>query len=179
MSEPFIGEIKMWGCNFAPRGWAFCDGKLMDISQNPTLYAVIGTIYGGDGRTTMALPNLQGRAPMMWGRGVGLSNFMPGETTGFSGATLNSSQIPSHDHIVTGIRQSGNAGTPAENLYFGVDRGNGGDNIFYLKETTTSNTFLAEEELAQTGESQAHENRQPLLAVNFCIAIDGLFPSRN
>ncbi len=179
MSEPFIGEIRMWACNYAPRGWAFCHGGTMSITDNTALFSIIGTVYGGDGRTTMGLPNLQGRAPMLWGRGPGLTNHLQGETSGKPTVPLEQSQIPSHDHILTGMKETGTSGTPDPTLYMGADRGKQGDNILYLSSDPTSNTSLAPETLATAGASQPHENRQPYSAVNFCIALIGLYPTRN
>ncbi len=179
MSEPFVGEIRVWGCNFAPRGWAFCNGGLLPIAENTTLYSVIGTIYGGDGRTSMGLPNLQGRAPMHWGTGPGLSPHNAGELSGVITVPLNETQIPNHDHIVTGVRSSGTSATPSSDLFMGVDRGNSGDNILYLSDTETPNTQLASQALSTAGGTEGHENMQPYLTMNFCIALDGLYPSRN
>lgn len=178
MSEPFIGEIRMWACNYAPRGWAFCRGGLLPINENTALYAVIGILYGGDGRNTLGLPNLQGRAPMHWGQGSGLKIRNIGEKSGLAAVSLNQEQMPSHDHILKGVKQVGSASQPNSNLMMGFDSG-ATENIVYLVANTTANATLANSALGFAGNSQSHENRQPSLAVNFCIALVGLFPSRN
>jgi len=178
MSEPFIGEIRIWACDFAPRNWAFCDGGLLPIASNTALYSIIGTMYGGDGRTTLGLPNLQGRAPMQWGRGIGLSNHIQGETFGAANVALTAAQIPQHDHIIKGVRDTGTSGAPDASLYMGVDRGTGGENIVYLS-AGTSNANLADSTLAEAGNNEPHENMQPYLVMNYCIALAGTYPSRS
>ncbi len=185
MAEPFIAEVRMWACNYAPRGWAFCDGATLQIASNTALFALIGTTYGGDGRTTMGLPNLIGRAPMQWGDGPGLTNRFFGEFGGSALAFLTPAQIPSHYHILTGMRESGTSGTPTNELFMGVDRGNtGADNMTYLYQDKQGGQIqpdatMSSLTLSTAGGSELHENRQPYLTMNFCIAMTGLFPSRN
>lgn len=179
MSEPFIAEIRMWGCNFAPRGWAFCDGQVMPITTNTALFAIIGTIYGGDGRTTMGLPNLTNRSPMQQGIGPGLSRRVIGQFGGADQVALTENEVPAHDHIVRGVAEGGNSATPTNELFMGQDQSSRSENTSYLSTDTTMNTTLAGEAIGHSGMSQAHENRQPSLVVNFCIALDGLFPSRS
>ena len=174
MSEPFVAEIRIFAGNFAPRGWAFCDGQLLPISQNTALFSLIGTTYGGDGRSTTALPNLQGRAPMHPGRGPGLTARRLGERGGTETVTLTEAQMPSHSHAFQGSsdtpdsRQPGNslasqpAGRGASVLY-------GTGNVVDQDSRTVSNT----------GGSQAHNNLQPLLTMNYIIALVGLYPSRS
>lgn len=179
MSEPFIAEVRMWGCDFAPRNWAFCDGQLLPISDNTALFSIIGTIYGGDGRTTMGLPNLQGRAPMHQGRGPGLSSRPIGQLGGNNQVALSETQIPSHDHIVSGVAETGNSGQPSDALFMGQDNVSATEVISYTSTETVFNTELAPESVGTSGQGQEHENRQPYLGVNFCIALQGLYPSRS
>ncbi len=177
MSEPFIAEIRIFAGTFAPRSWAFCDGQLLPVSQNTALFSLIGTTYGGDGRTTTALPNLQGRAPMQPGRGPGLTARRLGQRTGVETVTLSEAQIPSHSHTVRG--RTG-AGTPdlTPNNTASFSRNGFGDKLY---QTTTTGTLddLASGTLSTTGGSQAHTNMQPFLVMNFIIALQGLYPSRS
>lgn len=179
MSEPFIAEVRMWGCNFAPRGWAFCDGQLLPVSENTALFSLIGTIYGGDGRTTMGLPNLTNRAPMQRGRGPGLSNRPIGQLGGTDEVVLTETEIPTHDHIVKGVSEAGSSATPANDLYMGQDNTSRQENTSYLSTDTTTNTNFASAAIGASGLAQGHENRQPFLQVNFCIALLGVYPSRS
>ena len=173
MSEPFIAEIRIFASNFAPRGWAFCNGQLLPISQNSALFSLIGTTYGGDGRTTTALPNLEGRAPMHPGRGPGLTTRRLGERTGLETATLSESQIPAHNHDAQGSENAAVSGTPADNY---VARGGGRGVNSYVE---TTDNIGASKQLTSMGGGQAHNNMQPFLAINFIIALQGLYPSRS
>ena len=169
---PFIGQIIMFGGNFAPRGWAFCDGQLLAINSNTALFSILGTTFGGDGRTTFGLPGLRGRVPVHAGNGPGLSNYNLGQKGGTETVTLNIQEMPSHSHTF----QLGGAGaTPAGNAsYLGNVTGT---NLIY--NTTKSGQSLASDANANTGGTQPHNNLQPLLAVNFIIALQGTYPSRN
>lgn len=171
MSEPFIAEIRIFAGNFAPRGWAFCDGQLLPISQNTALFSLIGTTYGGDGRSTTALPNLQGRAPMHPGRGPGLTDRRLGQRGGVEMVTLTEAQMPQHTHTMFGSEERGDT-TNAVGNYLGA-----GTDMFAT--SSTSGTTLAEAVLPNTGGSQAHNNMQPFLTMNFIIALVGLYPSRS
>lgn len=176
MSEPFIAEIRIFAGNFAPRAWAFCDGQLLPIAQNTALFSLIGTTYGGDGRTTTALPNLQGRAPMHPGRGPGLTARRLGEKVGTETVTLVEAQIPSHTHT---LRAVGAAGTEDDPTNHALARENAGTRDFIYQKNTTANLVdMASEALATTGGGQAHTNLQPFLTLNFIIALQGLYPSR-
>jgi microcystin-dependent protein len=168
MSEPFIAEIRIFAGNFAPRGWAFCDGQLLPISQNTALFSLIGTTYGGDGRTTTALPNLQGRAPMHPGNGPGLTARRLGERGGTEAVTLSEAQMPQHTHALEGSRELGDNLNPGGN-YLG--RGT----AMYLPPQNLA--AMAPESLAGAGGSQPHNNVQPFLTLTFIIALVGLFPS--
>ncbi len=173
MSEPFIAEIRIFAGNFAPRSWAFCNGQLLPISQNTALFSLIGTTYGGDGRTTTALPNLQGRAPMHPGRGPGLTDRRLGERGGVEQVSLTETQLPSHAHAIRAVSSQGNTDTPEGNTY--ADTGD--TNTF---QTDTSSGLVAMGATSQNqGGGQSHNNMQPFLTLNFIIALQGLYPSRS
>lgn len=165
--EPFIGQILLFGFNFAPRGWAFCNGQLLPINQNSALFSLLGTTYGGDGRTTFGLPNLQGRVPMHFGQGPGLANRALGQTGGTQNITLGVNNLPVHNHAIL-AKAEGDTDNPT-GLFIAGD----GTNSF----GTTEDTQLAN--TANTGSGQAFSNEQPFQVVNYCIALVGIFPSRN
>jgi microcystin-dependent protein len=170
MSEPFVAEVRIFAGNFAPRGWAFCNGQLLPISQNTALFSLIGTTYGGDGRTTTALPNLKGRAPMHPGRGPGLTSRRLGQKGGVETATLTEAQIPAHTHTLRVSEEDGDSTQPAGN-YPAV-----GNEIYA---PASSLVAMAGPSLPSTGGSQSHNNMQPFLTINFIIALVGLYPSRS
>ncbi len=174
MSEPFIAEIRIFAGNFAPRGWAFCDGQLLPVSQNTALFSLIGTTYGGDGRTTTALPNLQGRAPMHPGRGPGLTARRLGEKLGVETVTLSEAQIPSHTHTARATTSRANVTTPSNTSSFARSAGGAA----YHTASSANLVDLASATLSTTGGGQAHANSQPFLTLNFIIALQGLYPSR-
>lgn len=180
MSQPYVGEVRAFGFQFAPANWAFCNGQLMDISQFSTLFAVIGTTYGGDGAQTFALPNLQGQVPMHWGNGPGGFNTSIGQVQGTTQVTLTQAQTPSHTHTI--VAQSIPSGGVVErtqvpkSVSYLSDSSPGG---VYLDTTPSFNSQLAGNVLSQVGGSQPHDNMQPYLAVNFCMSLFGIFPSRN
>jgi microcystin-dependent protein len=174
MAEPFVAEIRIFGCNFAPRGWATCDGQLMPISQNTALFSLVGTIYGGDGRTTFALPNLQGRAPMNFGQGPGLTDRQQGEMEGDETVTLTSAQVPPHTHSLmaqqAGRSSIGNSLDPVGNVLAAPATG-----VAYVD---AGNQVGMASVLPPIGGDMPHNNMQPYLTLNFCIALQGIFPSR-
>lgn len=178
MSQPYLAEIRIWACNFAPRGWAFCNGQLMAITQNTALFSIIGTYYGGDGRTTFALPNFQGSAAMDWGNGAGLTSRVVGESLGEPNVTLLTSEMPMHTHGVFGANPGSGAGgveavnTPSAQTWLG------GSVPGSTYSTTTPTTNLAMQAISIAGGSLPHENMQPYLAMNYCISLEGVFPSR-
>lgn len=175
MSEPFVAEIRIFAGNFAPRGWAFCDGQLLPIAQNTALFSLIGTTYGGDGRSTTALPNLQGRSAMHPGRGPGLTARRLGQKVGVETVTLSEAQIPSHNHVLRGIsNQAANEATPSSTSAFA--RNSGGNS--YQTDTTSNIVDMASSTIATTGGGQAHTNLQPFIVLNFIIALVGTYPSR-
>ena len=170
MSEPFVAEIRIFAGNFAPRGWAFCNGQLLPISQNTALFSLIGTTYGGDGRTTTALPNLEGRVPMHPGRGPGLTSRRLGQKGGVETVTLSEAQMPSHHHTMETSVEDGDRRDPA-NRYFGR-----GSAVYGAPNNIAP---MASQSLPNAGGSQAHNNLQPFLTMNFIIALVGLYPSRS
>jgi microcystin-dependent protein len=175
MSEPFIAEIRIFAGNFAPRSWAFCDGQLLPVSQNTALFSLIGTTYGGDGRTTTALPNMQGRAPMHPGRGPGLTSRRLGQRGGVEQVTLTEAQMPNHNHTMMSDGFPASFQIPAANRTFARSSGAPA----YQSNTSANLVDMADGVLEPTGGSQAHNNMQPYLTMNFIIALQGLYPSRS
>ena len=177
MSEPFIAQIVMFGGNFAPRAWAFCDGQLLPISQNTALFSLLGTTYGGDGRTSFALPDLRGRAAIGPRNGPGLSTYQLGQRGGVETVTLNQTQMPAHTHTVASAMKGhdGSANqTEAEDgtLASGNQYNSGAPDVdMHAGAVTTT--------IGNAGGNLSHENRQPYLAINYIIALTGFFPSRN
>lgn len=169
MSDPFVAEIRIFAGNFAPRGWALCNGQLLSISQNTALFSLLGTTYGGDGKTTFALPNLQGSAPMQPGQGPGLSLHDLGETGGVPNVTLLTSEIPIHTHQAVGSGNDATTGQPG-NASWGF-----ADTSVYRVDT---NTTMSPSALAIAGSSLPHNNMQPYLGLTFIIALQGIFPPR-
>ncbi len=174
MSSPFIGEIKMFGGNFAPRGFALCNGYTLPLAQNTALYALIGTTFGGDGRTSFCLPDLRGRTPLHRGSGLGLSPYNLGAQGGSELVTLTTLQIPSHAHTPQGDTTGGGVSTPATGaIWSSVPRGHP------APYTSGANTTMNPSSLGVAGGSQPHNNRSPFLGVSFIIALQGIFPSRD
>lgn len=176
MSDPFIGEIQLFGFNFAPRNWAMCQGQLIPISQNTALFSLLGTQFGGNGTTNFALPDFQDMAACAQGQGPGLSPRTVGEIFGQDAVTLVASQMPTHSHSATVYIQRDDAkrrGTPTPG-----DAITSPANSFVFTDDGSTNTAFANGTIGPSGGSQPHLNRQPYLAVNFCIALAGIFPSR-
>ena len=172
MAEPFVAEIRMFPFSFAPKGWAFCDGQLLPISQNTALFSLLGTTYGGNGQSTFALPDLQGNAPMHPGQGPGLSLYDLGESAGSETVTLLQSEIPAHSHAHQASNQPGEDPSAANES---IARSVGAS----LYQTNASNLVqLAPEAAATAGGGQPHNNVMPYLTLNFCIALQGVFPPR-
>jgi microcystin-dependent protein len=175
--ENYLGEIRIFAGNFAPQGWLFCQGQLLAISQNQALFALLGTTYGGDGQTTFSVPDLRGRAAVGLGAGPGLSPYQQGQQAGYETVTLTTAQLPVHQHPVLGSMRA-TTGTPAQaspsQAYFGDQAGpayqSGAPNNMLAPDAVTGQTN-------PTGDSQAHSNIQPLLAINYIIALEGIFPS--
>lgn len=172
MSDQFLGEIRMFGCDYAPRDWAFCDGGLLPIRQNTPLFSLLGTVYGGDGTTTFGLPNLQGRVPIAVGQGPGLTERALGEADGAATVTLTAAQTPAHTHQMSANNaNAADTNVPSPNATLAVSAGG----TLYQ---AAANTMLASTALTPAGGDQAHDNLQPYLATNFCIALNGVFPPR-
>lgn len=172
MSQPFIGEIRIFAGNFAPAGWAFCDGSLQAISENDALFNLIGTTYGGDGQVTFALPNLACRIPVHQGQGPGLQSYIIGQLGGQESVTLNTQQIPIHNHAFLAAGGTGHVSQP-EGALLAAHR----DDKAFLASTATTGT-LAGASVANAGGSQPHENMPPFLAICFIISLFGIFPSQ-
>jgi microcystin-dependent protein len=173
MADPFVAEIRVFPFNFAPKGWAWCDGQLLPLSQNTALFSLLGTTYGGNGKSNFALPDLQGRAPMHPGQGPGLSLHDLGETGGSETVTLLESEIPSHPHTVSASQADANNQTPVnEKLATGIGVGQ------YAGPAAGPLTQLSPNALAPAGGDQPHNNMQPYLTFYFCIALQGVFPPR-
>ncbi|MDX1545467.1 MAG: tail fiber protein [Rhodothermales bacterium] len=170
MSEPFLAEVRIVAFNFAPRGWAFCDGQILPISQNQSLYSLLGTTYGGDGRTSFALPDLRGRTPIHVGSSNGSAHPL-GQKSGEETHTLSAAEMASHTHQARGNSGAVDTGAIAGNTWGAAS------DALYSDQAANANmhTGIA----TNTGGGQAHNNMQPFLALNFCIALQGLFPSRN
>ena len=164
MAEPFLAEIRIFSFNFAPKGWAMCNGQIMPINLNQALFSLLGTTYGGDVRTTFALPNLQGRVPVHVGNGILL-----GQSSGEAAHTLAISEMPAHTHLPAGSSTPANLGVPTGNLWA---TGNAAYN-------PTANTSMNPACILPVGGSQPHENKSPYLTLTFCIALQGIFPARS
>jgi microcystin-dependent protein len=173
MADPFVAEIRIFAFNFAPKGWAFCDGQLLPISQNTALFSLLGTMYGGDGKSTFALPNMQGNAPMFWGQGSGLSLYDQGQTGGSQTVTLLESEIPFHTHTMQAFATPADLKEPQAGAV--LTRTQNGA----LYNTTITNIVqMAPQGLTPAGGSLPHQNMMPTLTLNFCIALQGVFPPR-
>jgi len=173
MADPFVAEIRLFPFNFAPKGWAWCDGYLMPIPQNTALFSLLGTTYGGNGKSTFALPNLQGRAPMHPGQGPGLSLHDLGETGGTETVTLQESEIPSHAHTVRALNDVGTDDEPNPGATLARPPG-----ARSYAAGSSGLVAMSERSLAPAGGGQPHNNMQPYLTVYFCIALQGVFPPR-
>jgi microcystin-dependent protein len=171
--DPFVAEIRIYPFNFAPKGWAFCDGQILPLSQNTALFSLLGTTYGGDGRSTFALPDLQGRAPMFWGQGPGLSLHDLGEMAGSDTVSLLESEIPSHSHNLRANVNVAESPDPGGNSFARCSSVN-----IYQTDSSQKLTDPAGTVLAPAGGDQPHNNMQPYLTLNFCIALQGVFPPR-
>lgn len=175
MAEPFIGQIIHVGFNFAPRGYATCDGQTLSIAQNTALFSLLGTTYGGDGRVTFALPDLRGRTPLHQGQGPGLPNYVMGQASGEENHTLISSEMPQHNHLVNAVGNTTSPnGSPVSHL-FGMDS----SEVASPYAATSDGTIMNAQMITPTGGGLPHNNLQPLLTICYCIALEGIFPSRN
>lgn len=179
MAEPFIGQIIMFGGNFAIRGYAFCSGQLLAIAQNTALFSILGTTYGGNGQTTFALPDLRGRVPIHFGQGPGLSPYDLGQQAGSENVTLLSNQMPQHNHLINASEGNGSAQAPGSGfLAAGIVPSQGNAAVSNYR-TSSDGTTLNASSVSLAGGNQPHPNLQPYLCLNFLIALEGIFPSRN
>ena len=174
MADPFIGEIRAFSGDFAPKGWALCNGQLLPISQNTALYSILGTMYGGDGKTNFALPNLQGKTVLQPGSGPGLTQRNIGQPGGTATETLIESQIPAHSHVPN-CQSTQNAGSPENAIWSNTDSLRG-INVYT---NSQPNTPMSPSIIQPTGGSQPHNNMQPYLGLNFIIALQGIYPGRD
>ena len=172
MSEPFLGQISIYGFNFAPRGWAMCNGQILPIAQNTALFSLLGTTYGGNGQTTFALPDLRSRVPIHVGQGPGLSSYSLGQAAGTETDTLTINQMPQHNHLVNASGEDGDSSKPAGRFPAVMTQGSG-----YL--SASDGSTMAATVIGLTGGGQPFPILQPYLTLNFCIALEGIFPSRN
>jgi microcystin-dependent protein len=173
MSNPFVAEIRIFGFQFAPVGWAQCNGQLLPISQNTALFSLLGTMYGGDGKSTFALPNLEGSVPLFWGQGPGLSLYDEGQTGGSETVTLLQSEMPVHTHFVQAFPNPGNVNTPDPTLSLARSKGGSA-----YKVPPGTSVIMEPNTISVAGSSFPHNNMQPYLVLNFCIAMQGVFPPR-
>jgi len=173
--DPFIGQIQAFGFGFAPRGWALCDGQLLAINENTALFSLIGTNYGGDGRTTFALPDLRGRVALHQGQGPGLGRYAIGQQGGSETVTLTEAEMPAHNHPVTCVTSNGNVPSPAGAL----PAAEGAPNADIWSNENSNLSKMAPEMLTAVGGGSAHDNMQPYLTQSWCIALQGTYPSRS
>lgn len=178
MTQPYLGEIRMFAGTFSPKDNAFCAGQIMNITQNSSLFALIGSSYGGNGTTTFALPDLRGRIPVCMGQGTGLNNYYIGESTGTESVAVGLNEMPMHNHTVTVSGVAGDQTAPTGNFPAGLSSPFTG---FWIDSAKASSVSVAMDRnmLSQAGGNQPHENRMPALAINFIVALAGIFPSRN
>ena len=174
MAEPFLSEIRIMSFNFPPKGWALCNGQFMPINQNQALFSLLGTTYGGDGKSTFALPNLQGSAPMHPGQGPNLSNYDLGQSGGTQAVTLLESEMPSHNHTLTSVAGFNATDNSPQNNVFG--KGDAGLNAY--NPGGRNLVTMAFQAVGLTGSSLPHNNMMPSLTLYFCIALQGVFPPR-
>jgi microcystin-dependent protein len=180
MSDPFVAEIRIFPFNFAPKGWAFCDGQILPLSQNTALFSLLGTTYGGDGKSTFALPNMQGNVPMFYGQGPGLSLYDLGEEGGSQTVTLLDSEMPSHAHSLNATTAAGTGNDPNGTMFADGDwsfQGVSGKVQYYT--VVAPAATMNSQAVGFTGSSFPHNNLMPYLTLNFCIALQGVFPPRS
>jgi microcystin-dependent protein len=173
MADPFVAEIRIFPFNFAPKGWAFCNGQILPLSQNTALFSLLGTTYGGDGKSTFALPDVQGNAAMHPGQGQGLSLHDLGEIGGSENVTLLESEIPAHQHTLRGTNTQGDNPTPGANIL-----ARPGSTMIYQQNPSANLVAMAPQALPPAGGGLPHNNMQPYLTLNYCIALQGVFPPR-
>ena len=176
MSEPFLGMIIIVPYNFAPRGWAFCNGQILPIAQNTALFSLLGTTFGGNGQTTFALPDLRGRVSNSSGQGPGLSSYDLGQVGGVESETMTINQMPAHNHLVACLQGDATSARPANNVPAILNVPSDAGSLLYAP---TTDSLMAATMITNTGGSQPFSTLQPYLTLNYCIALEGIFPSRN
>lgn len=181
MAQPYIAQISCFACSFSPRNWAFCSGQLLPIQQFTALFSILGTTYGGNGTTNFQLPDLRGRSPMHWGNGAGLSPTVPGEVLGSESVTLLTSNLPQHNHAITVMQVPAGAAAertaaPTPTSYLSSSQT---PNEVYQTAPSNTSAPFSPRAIGVVGQNLPHENRQPYLVLNICIALQGVFPSRN
>jgi microcystin-dependent protein len=177
MSNPYVGEVRIFGFNFAPIGWATCDGQILSISQNTALFSLLGTNYGGNGTTTFALPNFQGDTGVHQGQGSGLSPYVVGQQSGTTTVTLNQNNLPQHNHVINTLAAGDskqNLHAPTNTAFLGTSEP---DSLY--KKTTTPTLAMAPQAIGSSGQGQPHDNMQPYEVLLFCIAMVGVYPPRS
>ncbi|MCP4153794.1 MAG: phage tail protein [bacterium] len=174
MAEPFLGEIRMFAGNFAPKGWAYCDGQLLPVSENDGLFSLLHTVYGGDGRTSFGLPDLRGRLALHFGQGPGLAKYDMGQRTGIEGVTVTNEQMPQHNHNFMGSSKES-----TDTLLNGKVFAKGLTNDAFYSSDASETTKLMPETIEYTGDSQKHPNIMPYLCIHYIIALVGIYPSRS
>jgi len=179
MTQPFLGQVQPFGFGFAPRNWALCNGQILSISQNTALFSLLGTMYGGNGQTTFALPNLQSRVPMKYGTDPSGNSYSQGEEAGEESITLNISEMPSHNHTFAGTTADANFQRPVDGAALAKVHHSGGTtpDFYYAPDTTPQPINF--NSVTPYGANQAHTNLQPYLTISWCIAMSGIFPARN
>ena len=175
MTTPYVGEVRLFPYNFAPNGWLDCDGSLLSIADYETLYALLGTTYGGDGVNTFALPDFRGRVPIHQGTGLGLGTYVIGQKAGSESVTLTSAQMPAHNHVYYGVDSTGSSTAPGPTLQLGAVSG---DVLYTSNITGLVSVDMASTAVSSAGGNQPHDNTMPTLTVRFCIAWAGVFPSQ-
>jgi microcystin-dependent protein len=173
MAQPFVGEIRMFGGNFAPAGWNFCDGSLLSIAENETLFSLVGTTYGGDGQETFAVPDLRGRAPIHQGQGPGFQDYVIGQLLGVEIVTITSQQMPAHSHSLVASTAAANQITGTNGILAAMP------SLAPFIAGNPPDAPLNASSIVQSGSSQPHDNMQPFLAINFIISLFGIYPSPN
>ncbi len=174
MSDPYISEIRMFAGNFAPRNWALCDGQVVAISQNQALFALLGTMYGGDGQTNFYLPDMRGRLPLHFGQALGGSLYVQGRREGVETVTLNAQHMPSHNHALNASSDNATDSSPENKVYATT-----AENQFAYNSSVTNAASLNPQAIGNTGGTEPHSNLMPSLAISFIISLAGTFPSRN
>lgn len=181
MGTPYLGEMRLFAGNFAPRGWAFCNGQSLSIAENDALFALLGTIYGGDGQNTFNVPDLRGRVPLNQGQGPGLSSYTIGQAAGVETVTLQTSQMPAHSHSLNATTATGSVTTPGPTVMLATPVEAGVNTSLYVVPGSSAmvQAPMAPQSIGPAGGNTPHENMMPFQSINYIIALEGIFPTRN